>query len=155
MNKYLFPMFAALLFFSCSSDEDETFVMPPAPPSFLNATINGTAFVFNKFVVETVTVVEPDYTYVDLHVIASIQGDDSKSIEFNLEQDAPGTETIYFFYLMHGDEEFDTDHTGAAFNTNVTTNAGKRLIGTFSGALARFDDTSTAEITNGSFDISY
>lgn len=155
MKKYLFPLFATLLFVSCSSDKEDVFIAPQAPPSFLNATINGTPYVFDSFIVETVTVVEPDYTYVDLHVIASIAGDDSKSIEFNLEKDAPGTESIYFFYLMNGEEEFDTDHTGAAFNTNLTINANKRLVGTFSGALARFDDTSTAEVTNGSFDISY
>ena len=157
MKKLLLPILALLLV-ACSSDDDQQapiFVQPPVVPSFLKATINGTEYTFNTFEVETNTVVDPGHTYVDLNVTATINGDESKNIVFSLEQDVPGADTIYFFYLMNGADEFDTDHTGAMFNTNVTTNANKRIIGTFSGALAKFDNTSTAEITNGSFDISY
>lgn len=145
-----------LLLLSCSKDDDKAPEVTPIPtvPSFLKATINGTSYNFNSFVVETQTVVEPDYTYVDLHVIAKIQGDETKRIEFNLEQDVAGSETIYFFYLFDS-LEYDTDHTGAAFNTLVTVNSNKRIIGTFSGTLADVDNSTTVEITNGSFDITY
>lgn len=154
--KVIFPLLAFFLCLSCNKDDDDEQQTPVIPPvqSFLKVTIEGTEYTFNHFVVETQTVVEPDYTYVDLHVTASIEGDETKSIEFNLEQDVPGTETIYFFYLM-SDGEFDTDHTGAAFNTNVTTNSNRRIIGTCSGSLANVDNTDTIAIANGSFDISY
>ncbi|SCY79306.1 hypothetical protein [Flavobacterium caeni] len=157
MKKILFPIVAALFIVSCSSDETSVYVptIPTPSTNTLKATINGTEYTFDTFQVDTQTHTTPDHTYVDLEVRATISTDATKEISFSLEQDVPGTETIYFFYLMNGDEEFDTDHTGAAFTHNVTTNANKHIVGTFSGALARFDNSSTAEITNGSFDIKY
>lgn len=159
MKKILFPIVAALFFVSCSSDKDSVYVppvvTPPASTNTLKATINGTAYTFDTFVVETETHTTPDHTYVDLIVSATISTDPTKEISFSLEKDVPGTDTIFFFYLHDGTAGFDTDHVGAAFNTNVTTNEGKRIIGTFSGALANVDNTSTLEVSNGSFDIKY
>ena len=46
-----------LILASCSSDDDNTpFVIPnPGPENTLKATIDGTQYIFNSFVVETVT----------------------------------------------------------------------------------------------------
>lgn len=154
-KKIIFPFIALLLLLSCSKDDDSTPDITPIPtvPSFLKVTIGGTPYKFDKFVVETQTVVEPDYTYVDLTVTASMRNDETKEITFSLEKDVPGAETIYYFYLFNG-SEYDTDHDGA-FNTNVTINSNKRIIGTFSGTLGNFNGLETIELQNGSFDISY
>lgn len=152
--KMIFPLLTLFLCLSCNKDDDDE-VVNTVVPSFVKATIDGTQYTFNRIRVETNTVIEPDYTYVDLHVIANIEGDDTKQLEFSLEQNVAGTETIYFFYLMNADGEFDTDHTGAAFNTNVTTSTEHRITGTCSGILANVDNTNTITITDGSFDINY
>ena len=152
--KFIFPLLALFLCLSCNKDDDEAPAPTPPPTSFLKVTIDGTEYNFNRFVVETETVVEPDYTYVDLHVIATIDGDDSKQIDFNLEQDVAGSETIYYFALTNGDEYFETDLPNAAFPTNVTVNANKHLVGTLSGTLVNATPETTT-ITNGSFDITY
>ncbi len=159
MKKFLLPIVATLLFVSCSSDDDNVYVPPVTPPAstnFLKATIDGTEYTFDTFNVETETHTEPDFTYTDLHVTASISNDSSKEIVFSLEQNVVGsTDVIFFFYLLNNEEEFDTDHVGETFVHNVTVNADRRIAGTFSGALARFDESGTVQITNGSFDIKY
>lgn len=156
-RQILLPALVFFLLLSCSKDDDSEpgiipVPVPPAATSFLKATIGGTQYTFDKFVVETQTVVEPDYTYVDLKVTASIVDDPTKEIIFNLEQDVPGNETVYYFYIKDNEIEYDQ---GTAFSTNVTLNADKRIIGTFSGTLGNFDDSQSIELQNGSFDISY
>lgn len=159
MKKILLPVILTLFFAACSSDKESVYVppvvTPPASTNFLKATVNGTEYTFDAFNVETETHTTPEYTYVDLHVTATMANDNSKKIQFSLEQDVVGTDIIYFFYFMNGEDEFDTDHTGANFMHTLTTNADRHIIGTFSGALAKFDNTSTVEVTNGSFDIKY
>lgn len=154
-KQLLMPALVFLLLLSCSKDDDKAPEMTPIPtvPSFLKVTIDGTTYNFNKFTVQETTVVEPDYTYVDLTVTATIVGDETKEFTFSLEKDVTGPETIYYFYYYNG-TEFDTDHDGA-FNANVTLNAGRRIIGTFSGTLGNFDGGETIQLQNGSFDITY
>lgn len=157
MKKILFPLFAMLLFVSCSSDDDNVpYIIPnPGPENTMKATIGGIEYTFDSFTVETITVVEPDYTYVDLHIFAKINGDNTKTIEFNMEQMQTGTETIYYFYHLNGDIEYTNDANPNAFNTNVLTSTAHNISGTFSGPLANFDDSETVTITNGSFNINY
>ena len=156
-KKIIFPFIALLLLLSCSKDDDAAPEVTPIPtvPSFLKVTIGGTPYKFDKFVVETQTVVEPDYTYVDLTITASIRNDETRQIIFNLEKEVPGPATIYYFYLLdNAGSEYDTDHE-SAFSTYVTVNSNKRIIGTFSGTLGNFNGLETVELQNGSFDISY
>ncbi|MFT3793174.1 hypothetical protein [Flavobacterium sp.] len=154
-KKLVLPVLAFFLLLSCSKDDDKAPEITPIPtvPSFLKVTIGGTVYNFNKFTVQETTVVEPDYTYVDMTVTATIVGDDTKEFTFSLEKNVPGPETIYYFYYYNG-TEFDTDHDGE-FNANVTVNAGNRIIGTFSGTLGNFDGGETIQLQNGSFDITY
>lgn len=157
MKKHILSLIAVTLLFSCSSDDDSTpvAVEPPAPTSFLKVTIGGTEYNYNKFVIETETVVDGPDSYVDLHVIANIVGDESKAIVFNLEQDVAGPDSIYFFYLLNAGGEFDNDHASATLVTNLTKNSNRNIVGTFSGTLSNFDDTETVQMTNGSFNITY
>lgn len=159
-RQMLLPALVFLLLLSCSKDDDSepgivpVPVPPPASTNFLKATIGGTEYNFDRIIVDTETVIDGSESYVDLNVTATINDDPTKEIIFNLEQDVPGTETIYYLYLQNNGTEYDTDHD-AIFNTNVTTNANKRIIGTFSGTLGNFDGGETIEIQSASFDISY
>lgn len=147
----------AVLAFGCSSDKDETpqIVLPPSSNTF-KATINGTEYNFNKILVETQSMTVDGYSYVDLHVVASINGDDTRRIEFNCEQDVPGLETTYWFYAYHDfDYDYDYEETDVTFSNNVTVNSNRRLVGTFSGTLDTYDDTEQITITNGSYDLTY
>ncbi len=155
-RQILLPALVFFLLLSCSKDDDsDPGIIPvpiPAVPSFLKVTIDGTQYTFDRFVVEQHTVVEPDHSYVDLKVTATIVADPTKQIIFNLEQNVPGTETVYYFYINNNEVEYDVNTT---FSTNVTVNANKRIIGTFSGSLDNFDASQTIELQSGSFDISY
>jgi hypothetical protein len=154
MKKYLFPLVAALFFLSCSSDEDTVNVVPMPTPTFLRATIAGTPYEFDDIVVDTETHTSGEVTYVDLYVKATLVGDPTKQLQFKLEKDVPGTDTVYFFYLNF-DDEYDSDQSGSDLATNVTSNANRNIKGTFSGVLTNFTSTQNISIANGSFDISY
>lgn len=156
--KIIFPLLAIFLCLSCNKDDDE----PAAPtiptiPNFVKMTIGGTQYTFDHFVVETQTVTEPDFSYVDLKVIGTMANDDTKEIIFNLEQDVTGSETIYYFYFRDNEVEYeyDAEVPNPAFATNVDINANRRIIGTFSGTLSNFDNTANVAVQNGSFDVTY
>jgi hypothetical protein len=93
-------------------------------------------------------------TYVDLYIKGSIADDPGKLLEFKLEKDVPGTNTIYYLYAMHNGE-FDSDQSGSDLITNVTANANRNIKGTFHGILTNVDNTANINITSGSFDITY
>lgn len=156
MKKLLLPL-VAVLAFGCSSDKDESpqIVLPPSTNT-LKATINGTAYTFDKIIVETQTITDEGYTYVDLHVTASINGDETRSIEFNCEQNVAGTESTYWFYAYHDfDFDYDYEETDVTFANNITINSDRRLVGTFSGTLDNYENTEQITITNGSYDLTY
>lgn len=155
--KMIIPLLTLFLCLSCNKDDDSDGEVPTIPtiPSFVKVKIGETQYTFNQFVVETQTVVEPDYSYVDLMVTGKIAGDDSKEMIMSLEQDATGTDVIYYFYVRDGEIEYNTDTTLEMFPTNVEINANKRIIGTFSGPLKNFDETQTIQLQNGTFDITY
>ena len=155
MKKIIYSLFAMLILASCSSDDDNTplVIANPGPENTLKATIDGTQYIFNSFVVETVTYTEPGNSYVDLHVTAKILGDDSKTIEFDLEKNVAGPESLYYFKYLSGDSEYNND--SGNFNTNLTSSTDNNIAGTFSGSLSNFDNSETLTFTSGSFNINY
>ena len=131
---------------SCSSSDSGS----SSPGGTVTVKINGVSKTFTTTVVD-VEVYEdgtPD-EYTELTVTATIGTSTTEIITFVMEKGGLGSDAIYEFYYIK-----DGAFCPGNLATNVTTNnTGKKLIGSFSGAVS--DGTTDYTFTEGTFNVQY
>lgn len=145
-NKLLLILsFALLGIYSCTSDDDK------AEVNFIRAKFNGVEQKFNIISVDMVPETDPEtnISYNDIYVTATINGDNTKTLELRSELDVTGDIIWGIYYIVDG-----TYYLNDAQSSNVTENSNGRYKGSFSGSLSS-EGGGTVMITEGSFDIVY
>lgn len=139
-------LFAITVVSSCSSDDNNT-----PKKSKATATINGVEHVFNTFSVTEETFTDNDFTYTDVTITGSINGDPSKTFTVIVEKGIVGSDASYYFGYFLDQEAY---LKSPSFATIVTESTDNHVKGSFSGTVIATDDPENIlTLSNGSFDV--
>lgn len=163
MKKKIISFFCMMLLTlsvtSCSKDSasESTTQTPTSNVSKMTLTVNGTTKNFNTFSVSNQTTTNGDYVVLT----ASQNGSATDAIEFTILKNQTGLNakiSVHFYY--NGHDYFDSiigDPYELALN--ITQNNTAKIIGSFSGQIAYFDNNTSSyvpvTITNGTFEYYY
>lgn len=151
MKKVFFLMLVAgiaLPFSSCSEDNNSS------PSDSVTMRVGGVQKTF-----DTVVVTETPYTldgvdYVDLTITASMSGNPDETLTFGAGKGFTGTDNSWGYSYLLNSVAYNEDEIANPMSSNITVNSDNRLAGTFSGPLTS-DASSSVDITQGTFDITY
>lgn len=149
----LIAVAATALSSGCGSDDNNSEPVI-TPTNFIRSTVNGVDVNYDVMATtkESYTIDGVDYT--DLIVTASKSNDPSKSITFSSAYLESGTESVFYFELNHDELEYDTGNPHS-FVITLSESTANNVKGTFAGTLSNFDNTNSAVVTNGTFDIKF
>lgn len=136
----------------CSSDKNKSEPIA-APANFMKSTVNGVDVNYDFMTANKQSYTSNGIQYTDLIINASKSDDPSKSITFKSAYLQPGSQSVFYFELNNNQLEYDTNNLDSFIT--LTESTANRVRGTFAGTLSNFDNTNSAVVTNGSFDIRF
>ncbi|HMK06386.1 MAG TPA: hypothetical protein VK476_02585 [Flavobacterium sp.] len=137
----------------CGSDNN-TNEPVVTPTNFMRSTVNGVDVNYDVIATAKENYISEGVEHTDLVITASKSDDPSKSITFSSAYLEPGTDSVFYFELNHDELEYDTGNPHS-FVITLAESTANSVKGTFTGTLSNFDNTSSAVITNGNFDIKF